>query len=61
MDPDACLSEIRETILALKEAGNRGSVIEAYGHGETLAEYVQALDEWLTGGGFLPASWLPVP
>lgn len=61
MDPDKCLNEIRETVLALKEAGNRGNVIEAYGLGETLADNVQALDEWLTKGGFLPMSWERVP
>lgn len=25
--------------------------------GESLAEHVQALDEWLSNGGFLPTDW----
>lgn len=28
-------------------------------HADDLAEHVEALDEWLTKGGFLPSDWDP--
>lgn len=48
MDPDVCLAEIR-AILDKPDA-------DAYAD---LAERVEALDQWLTRGGFLPAAWRP--
>lgn len=49
MDPNATLAEIR----ALVAACQAGDIID----GDRLAELVSALDEWITGGGFLPAAW----
>lgn len=49
MDPDTCLAEIRELVAqSLTEDDDT-----------RLAEHVQALDEWLSRGGFLPAPWRP--
>ena len=49
MDPNACLKAIRELIAEV----STGSEIDA----ERLAELVDALDTWISRGGFLPAAW----
>lgn len=51
MDPNACLSEIRELGNQIHNGDMRESVIEDY------ANAVDALDEWITKGGFLPVGW----
>lgn len=48
MDPDATLARIREQAAADRMHG------PPY---DSLAEHVQALDEWLSNGGFLPEAW----
>lgn len=48
MDPDACLARIREAAEADRMQG------PPY---DSLAELVQAMDEWLSKGGFLPQAW----
>lgn len=67
MDPDANLKEQREIAAALLAADDRrhpdtGTLQSAdvadYEHnGSRLAELVQALDEWISNRGFLPAAW----
>lgn len=52
MDPNATLTEIRE--LAYRIVEERDSRESTY---DRLAELVQALDEWITRGGFLPNDW----
>lgn len=44
MDPDEALDNLRALI-------REGSDVDA------IAEQFAALDEWLGGGGFLPADW----
>lgn len=58
MDPNAALADIREAIREYEEAGSLGSETEAT---ERLVERVQALDEWASKGGFLPAAWTTAP
>jgi len=63
MDPDECLTEIRDLLKRIemtKKGGRlRPGVSREYHEGllEELAERVDALDVWLTGGGFPPAAW----
>ncbi len=52
MDPNKTLEDIRE-ILATED-----DYVQRAGE---LATLVQALDEWLTSGGFLPEAWTPGP
>lgn len=55
MDPNATLARIRERaqeILSIRAAGD-----EALAAADELAEHVQAMDEWLSKGGFLPQAW----
>lgn len=55
MDPNATLARIRELTASLLDSdadtGTAASI------GDQLAEHVQALDEWLVKGGFLPQAW----
>ncbi len=53
MDPNACLNELR----ALNERVRDG-VAEPW-QVERLAELFEALDEWLSKGGFTPEAWKP--
>lgn len=57
MDPDANLVEQRELAAKLVEADETspGFAEDA----RRLAELVEALDEWISRGGFLPARWNP--
>ncbi len=51
MDPDEALRRIREIVKRVNENDNFESDVPELGN------LVQALDEWLTKGGFLPALW----
>jgi hypothetical protein len=51
MDPDATLKEARELAQDILDGG--ADTAEA----ERLAELFQALDEWLSGSGYLPEDW----
>lgn len=53
MDPNCNLEEQRE--IAARILKNEGSA--ATSDVLRLAELVQALDEWITKGGFLPQAW----
>jgi hypothetical protein len=46
MDPNACLAEIRSLTSSFKNT-------ECF----RLAELVDALDDWLSHGGFKPTEW----
>lgn len=52
MDPDACLEEIRTVVDQINDG--------VPGLATALAELVDALDEWIIGGGFLPRAWTNV-
>lgn len=54
MDPDANLKEQREILRRLDGATDEVEVQEDC---VRLGELVEALDEWLSNGGFLPAAW----
>lgn len=58
MDPDANLQEQRRLIERMMKAydDENGNGIDQ-DDANRLCELVQALDDWLTGGGFLPPSW----
>lgn len=56
MDPDETLRMIRHYVALLNNAAGMRTAIMAE-CGENLAEYVEAMDEWLSKGGFLPKEW----
>lgn len=51
MDPNATLDEMRR-IVAHQDGDN-----EEEGDAARMAELFEALDGWITNGGFLPADW----
>ncbi len=65
MDPNANLDEqilLAARLQQLGEVQGRRSLTEAeevelWDSSQRLAELVEALDHWLTGGGFLPQRW----
>lgn len=54
MDPDETLRLIRLTIKQMKVDDNV-KILTA--HADELIEYFEALDKWLTEGGFSPVEW----
>lgn len=54
MDPDATLAEAREALIGFQTHSDRDLWIKA---AIRVAEAFEALDGWLTKGGFLPADW----
>lgn len=61
MDPDAALQLVRDGIVELRAAAEGDSNDAEIEAAHELADAVQALDEWLSKGGFLPADWRGVP
>jgi hypothetical protein len=60
MDPNETLRIIRATIKQMRveePTPYREARPEFIQHARDLAAHVEALDEWLTQGGFLPATW----
>lgn len=55
MDPNAALVKLRGSIHAFRE--NDDEFNRHWDHAETLVEAIEALDEWLSKGGYLPADW----
>ena len=51
MDPDEALRLLRVAVERVWADGDRSSLAEE------VAERVEALDDWLSGGGFPPAAW----
>lgn len=60
MDPDAALAAIRKAVRELNKVRD-GATIADLDQLDYLiyefVEHVEALDEWITKGGFLPAAW----
>jgi len=54
MDPNELLRLLRLTIK--QRAWDTDPAIRK-AHDDEIAEYFQALDEWIVNGGFLPADW----
>lgn len=57
MDPNETLRLLRLTIAQVK-VDEDPKVREAHMH--EVIEYVEDLDAWITGGGFLPTAWQEV-
>lgn len=55
MDPDANLTEQR--LIVSKLATEDMSALEVQWAAHRLAALVEALDNWIVGGGFLPRAW----
>lgn len=55
MDPNALLAEIRDLTKRSLELPTPSNIEDLH---VELAEKVEALDEWLSKGGFLPDAWV---
>ncbi len=60
MDPNANLDEIRDLVRDLSDLGIDDDDIDMNALSQLLA-LIGALDEWLSGGGFLPRAWQREP
>jgi len=56
MDPNANLAEIRHLVESMREEHEVDALDAA-----RLVELIEALDNWIVGGGFLPEAWQHVP
>jgi len=57
MDPEAALKKIREACDAYRAARELGNNREALMHADNVADAFDALDGWLSRGGFVPKAW----
>lgn len=58
MDPDVCLERLRELIGELNDSGQKDDGGETYMDlAAQVADGFQALDGWLSAGGFRPRAW----
>ena len=56
MDPDQALANIRALVAKISRGSSLG-LERKLELAIDLAEQIEALDEWLTNGGFKPAEW----
>lgn len=57
MDPDANLAEQRRLAAALRDEARTRSHDDLARKAQRLAELVEALDGWMSRGGFAPRAW----
>ena len=57
MDPNRTLEKLRELTKCVNDEEQVEVEIESVETLTDFAELFEALDEWLTGGGFLPKEW----
>lgn len=59
MDINTALAELRS---AIRQWGLARDTNDALHYASVIVDQTQAIDEWLTNGGFLPTDWeRPVP
>jgi hypothetical protein len=56
MDPDEALKQIREVVSKIRN-DETARTLDAYAELETITDAFEALDDWLSSGGFLPKDW----
>lgn len=54
MDPNECLAELRDYIQSEKTLSENG---DAWEYVDEIIDRFEALDDWLSKGGFLPSAW----
>lgn len=57
MDPDTCLKELRALVSMVLTAKRGRKHDQVTALEVDMAEHVEALDEWISNGGFLPDAW----
>lgn len=56
MDPDATRDALCDWVSVVQDPTNAALFGDNHA-AQALAELFKALDEWIVGGGFLPAAW----
>lgn len=59
MDPDQALEDVRALLRVWHSEAAKASSELLMEVTEDLVQHVQALDVWISGGGFLPRAWNP--
>jgi len=54
MDPDETLRQLRHTVAEYGQATDPEQKLQA---ADRVIDHAEALDQWLTNGGFRPAAW----
>lgn len=57
MDPNAVLEELRFAVSDYIIASDNDSADAEHDAAARMADCAEALDEWMSKGGFLPAEW----
>lgn len=57
MDPDQVLLDLRNALYRLRQAEEQESSSDQLYAGHDLADGFEAMDEWMSKGGFLPFGW----
>lgn len=57
VDPEQCLKELREAIAEMKHEMSEGFAGDLGDAAEKTIDRFEALDGWLSRGGFLPEDW----
>jgi hypothetical protein len=59
MDPNECLREMRKLAKSVRKDGSEGEAYEdrCWPDIERLCDLVEALDGWMSSGGFPPKAW----
>lgn len=57
MDPNKTLDQLRLALRHYRMAQELENSADVQAHAEDVVHMVEALDDWLTGGGFLPEDW----
>jgi hypothetical protein len=58
MDPDKALADLRDALQRYRAAESANNLTAATAAAHDLAGSVEALDAWLSAGGFLPRDWM---
>jgi hypothetical protein len=56
MDPNEALATIRKVVAKIRN-DETAATLDAFMELETITDAFEALDEWLTRGGFPPVDW----
>ena len=57
MDPNEALKKARAALTACRKANDEGRYDDERDEAESALSHFEALDEWLTKGGFMPDAW----
>ncbi len=57
MDPDVALEKLRKALASYRKWSAQACDKQALNEADKVADHFEALDQWLSSGGFLPDEW----